>query len=122
MVRTLTLLAAAALLVVAAACSDEDDSGSARSPSDDSGETTSTSGDQPADINAAAYDEAIRSTFVGSCTAGGSTEDYCRCAIDKIAATMPLEDFVAYEQGPRQNPADELPQPIEAAMQDCANT
>ncbi|HEY3141059.1 MAG TPA: hypothetical protein VGJ86_08005 [Acidimicrobiales bacterium] len=121
MVRTLTLLAAAALLVVAAACSgDDDDSGNAPS-SREGGETTSTSGDQPADINAAAYDEEIRSNFVGSCTAGGSTEDFCRCAIDQIAANVPLEDFVAYENRLQDDPAAELPQPIKTALQDCAN-
>lgn len=109
--RTLLLLLAA----VCFACSGgDDDSGSSSSSSSDE---TSDSTAPPA--NAAGFTEEVRTRFVSSCVEGGATEGYCQCAIDEIAATVPLTDFAAFEASVLASPDATVPDAIAAALASC---
>lgn len=105
----------AACLVAVAACSGGDDDGAPR-PERDGGGTATTSA---ADPEAQVYDAATRDAFVGACTATGNSEDHCRCTIDRIAATLAFEDFVAFEQRLRTDPATPPPPEVPAASEQC---
>lgn len=110
--RTLLLLLAA----VCFACSGGDDDSDSGSPSDASDKASSTA---PPAADAAGYTDEVRTRFVGSCTAGGGTEDYCRCAIDAIATTVPLADFTAFEAAILAAPNPTIPAPIATALASC---
>jgi hypothetical protein len=119
MFRPLRSALVAACLITIAACSgggdDDDDDGASRRERDGGGSTT-TSGAVP---EAQLYDATARDAFVGACTANGNSEDDCRCTIDRIAATLPFEDFVAFEQRLGTDPDTPPPPQLAAATEHC---
>jgi hypothetical protein len=119
--RRLLPLTAAIALALTAACSHDDGSSADRDRDRDdrrSGDEATTT--EPGDLDPAVYAPAIRDTFVASCHQGGVAEDHCRCAIDKIAATLPLDAFVAYEQAVLADPSTDPPRQVTAALHACA--
>lgn len=113
-------MTAAVALVLIAACSDDDSSSDRdrdrRSPAGaEDGSTTA-----PGGLDPAVYAPAVRDAFVASCHEGGIAADHCRCAIDKIAATLPLDAFVAYEQALLEDPATTPPRQVTSALHACA--
>lgn len=108
----------AACLIVVAACSGGDDDGGSRRERDGGGPTTTS----VAVLEAQLYDAAARDAFMGACTATGNSEDHCRCTIDQIAATLPFEDFVAFEQRLGADPSAPPPPQLAAATEHCLDT
>jgi hypothetical protein len=109
-------LVATCLITIAACSGGDDDDGAVRPERDGGGGPTTTSGAVP---EAQLYDAAARDAFVEACTATGNSEDHCRCTIDRIAATLPFEDFVVFEQLLRTDPSAPPPPEVPAATEHC---
>jgi hypothetical protein len=66
------------------------------------------------------YPDQVRRNFMNACAAQpGATEAQCECTFDEIAETVPVEDFVAYDQAVREDPATPPPGWIEEAIAAC---
>jgi hypothetical protein len=50
----------------------------------------------------------------------GATQAQCECTFDEISKTVPVEEFVAYDQAIRRDPATPPPSWIEAAVTACS--
>jgi hypothetical protein len=129
-VRGFAALALVTALVVGAcggSGDDETDSengatdASAQRGGDDNGNQTDSGGaSQPEAADGEGYPDQVRRNFMNACTAQpGATETQCECTFDEIAETVPVEDFVAYDQAVRQDPATPPPGWIEAAIAAC---
>ncbi len=66
---------------------------------------------------AAGYSPEARRDFVEGCARNGQPTEICGCIYDRIAATVPFEDFEDFARNP--DPTN-LPAPIQAAIIDCA--
>jgi hypothetical protein len=130
-VKGFAVLALAAVLVVGA-CGGDDDDGTeaegdttdttAQDETDDNGAQAGTGGD--ADQSEAPdgnYPDQVRRNFLNACAAQpGATPAQCECTFDEISRTVPVEEFVAYDQAARQDPATPPPSWVEAAVTACS--
>jgi hypothetical protein len=67
------------------------------------------------------YTDQIRSNFMTACAAqAGATEAQCECTFDEIATAVSIEEFTAYDQAVRQDPATPPPSWLTAAVTACS--
>jgi hypothetical protein len=94
----------------------------AQRDSDDNGDQTGSSGtSQRATLDSEGYPEQVRRNFMNACAAQpGATQAQCECTFDEISKTVPVEEFVAYDQAIRRDPATPPPSWIEAAVTACS--
>jgi hypothetical protein len=112
-VRSTLIGLVAVSLLFAGACGDDDDGGASGSDqggllgqaggSDGSGGDGGDGGDgdggSPLGGDGSAYPEQVQEAFMGGCTSQpGANEETCRCALDAIMASVPYEDYTAYEE------------------------
>jgi hypothetical protein len=93
----------------------DDTSGGSEEPggSDESSEPDAPAGD--------GYTDQVRSNFLSACVAQpGATEADCECVFDEISAAVPVEDFTAYDQALRQDPATPAPSWLATAVTACS--
>jgi hypothetical protein len=112
--RMLIALVGASLLFAGACGGDDDDSASTGDGGSDSGDLGSADG----------YTDEIEQSFISQCVpaaAGAPDPDgMCQCAWDKITQTVSFEDFKAYDEELRDNPAAEPPPGLMEATTSCA--
>lgn len=129
MVKRVAVLALVAAFVVGACGGDGDDESgadtdaadtTAQADNDDNDQTgASEETTQPEAADGEGYPDQVRRNFMNACAAQGATEAQCECTFDEIAQTVPVEDFVAYDQAARQDPATPPPSWIETAIAAC---
>jgi hypothetical protein len=129
-VKGFAVLALTAVLVVGA-CGGDDDGTEAESDTsdttaqgdtDDNGDQAGSGGDadqsEAPDSN---YPDQLRRNFLNACAAQpGATPAQCECTFDEISKAVPVEEFVAYDQAARQDPATPPPSWVEAAVTACS--
>jgi hypothetical protein len=49
-----------------------------------------------------------------------TSEEACQCSLDEPMATVPFEDFMAYEAATAEDPTTATPQAITGAIASCA--
>lgn len=64
------------------------------------------------------YSEGVRSNFVDTCAETVSRSS-CECYIDRIAESVPFEDFDAWESAIAEDPAAETPDAIQSEIDAC---
>lgn len=137
-------IAAASVLMLAACGDDSDDSSSGGLTGDNGTTTLAPGGDTttvpvnqgstttvPGTVTTApptggsgSYSEAEHTAFVSACvsTAGQAASSICECMWTEITQTMSYEDFVAYEELGREDPATAAANPppeLTAAAATC---
>ena len=132
MVKGFAVLALAAAFVVGACGGDDDDGteaggdtteATAQGDTDDNGDQAGSGGDadQSEAPDGAGYPDQVRRNFLAACAAqAGATPAQCECTFDEISRTVPVEEFVAYDQAARQDPATPPPSWVEAAVTACS--
>jgi hypothetical protein len=119
----LIALVGASLLFAGACSGDDDDSASTGDQGNSLG--SGDEGDGGADLGSAdGYTDEIEQSFLSQCVpaaAGAPDPDgMCQCAWDKITETVSFEDFKAYDEELRENPAAEPPAGLMEATTSCA--
>jgi hypothetical protein len=94
----------------------------AQRDSDDNGDQTGSSGTSQRDApDGEGYPDQVRRNFMNACAAQpGATQAQCECTFDEISKTVPVEEFVAYDQAIRRDPATPPPSWIETAVTACS--
>jgi hypothetical protein len=103
-VRRMLIALVGASLLFAGACGGDDDDGGLSS--------------------ADGYNDELEQSFMSQCApaaAGAPDPDgMCQCAYDKIVETIPFEEFQAYDEALREDPAAAAPAGLEEAITGCA--
>jgi hypothetical protein len=130
-VKGFVVLALVAAFVVGACGGDGNDEtdaeggadAAAQRATDDDSDQTEGGGDasQPDTSDGEGYPDQVRRNFMNACAAQpGATQAQCECTFDEISKTVPVEEFVAYDQAARQDPATPPPSWIEAVVTACS--
>jgi hypothetical protein len=131
-VKGFAVLVVVAVMVVGACGGDGNDEtdadggttdATAQRDSDDNGDQTGSSGEtgRPETPDGEGYPDQVRRNFMNACAAQpNATQAQCECTFDEISKTVPVEEFVAYDQAIRRDPATSPPIWIEAAVTACS--